>query len=89
MSHVTFEHIKDTDNSLAGTISHPKSIHLYHTSDLEGEGNEFGHDMSEKLPHIHAETPTHIKQSDPINTESPAQVEQKWNYVAWNTTCTT
>ena len=50
MSHVTFEHTKGTDNTLADSISCWRSVHLYVPLDPKGEGKEYGHDISEELP---------------------------------------
>ena len=56
MSYVIFEHIKGTDNILAESMSHLRSIHLYNSLDLEGEGKEFGHDMFQRTPPINTDT---------------------------------
>ena len=45
MSYVIFEHTKGTDNVLADSISHLRSMHLYDSLDLEGGGKDFGHDI--------------------------------------------
>ena len=49
MSHVTFKNIKGTDNILAVSISHLRSIHCYNSLGPEREGKEFEHDIFEEL----------------------------------------
>ena len=45
-----FKHIKGTDNILADSILHQKSLHLYESLDPEWEGKEFRHVLMKDLP---------------------------------------
>ena len=49
MSYVISKHIKGTDNILADSILHLRSIHFYYPLYLEGEGKEFGHDIFKEI----------------------------------------
>ena len=75
MSHVTFEHIKGTDNILAHSFSHLKSIYLYDPLDHEREGKEFGHDFLKNCTNKHRNPSTQkgkeFEKLPPIHTETP------------------
>ena len=57
MNYVSIENIKCTDSIFADGISHLRSIHLYDSLDLEGEGKKFEHDIFKELPPINTVTP--------------------------------
>ena len=53
-----FQTQKGTENILPDWISHLRYMALYNCLDPEGEGKEFGHDISEELPFISPELST-------------------------------
>ena len=66
MSHVTFEHIKGISNILTNIITCLRFIHLHDSLHLDGQEKELGHDISEELHLINAETPAQIKQNETL-----------------------
>ena len=50
MNYGIFKHIKGTDIIIADSILCLRSVHLYESSDLEREEEEFGHDIFKNYP---------------------------------------